>query len=179
MCGERSARHFPRVARTWQRDGTPGAPCRPTARTRSRQRPYRSQGKGVEEEGRRRAGHARSASHNANTPFHNPLCAFVTAQGGGPTYPYPKYVWSPAGGWWCNPRGWRGNTMVAGAITVGLCVPVGRRPPLTLPRCGPDRALRTAENGGFALVIASAPQRVFWVGRSRGSPALIDPPPVC
>jgi hypothetical protein len=28
----------------------------------------------------------------------------VALQGGGAHYPYPKQVWSPAGGWWCNPR---------------------------------------------------------------------------
>lgn len=103
-------------------------------------------------------------------------------QGGGAHYPYPKQVWSPAGGWWCNPRyvphsrsssfdsqltricvvvaeererevatqsfitththtlklahlnrtslyvsahrNWRGNTVMAGIVAVGLCVPV-------------------------------------------------------
>ena len=39
-------------------------------------------------------------------------------------YPYPKHVWSPAGGWWCNPRHWRRNTGIAmmtiGTIAAGL-----------------------------------------------------------
>ena len=28
-------------------------------------------------------------------------------------FDYPKYVWSPSGGWWCNPRHWKRNTMYA------------------------------------------------------------------
>eukprot|EP00462_Mataza_sp_D1_P004572 CAMPEP_0175115686 /NCGR_PEP_ID=MMETSP0086_2-20121207/17744_1 /TAXON_ID=136419 /ORGANISM="Unknown Unknown, Strain D1" /LENGTH=107 /DNA_ID=CAMNT_0016395863 /DNA_START=27 /DNA_END=350 /DNA_ORIENTATION=+ len=30
--------------------------------------------------------------------------------GGGGRYPYPKHVWSPAGGWWCHPKQWRQST---------------------------------------------------------------------
>ncbi|KAM0747113.1 hypothetical protein T439DRAFT_329356 [Meredithblackwellia eburnea MCA 4105] len=30
--------------------------------------------------------------------------------GGGAQYPYPKEVWSPAGGWWTRPANWRANT---------------------------------------------------------------------
>ncbi|KAF8153379.1 hypothetical protein B0H34DRAFT_103415 [Crassisporium funariophilum] len=33
--------------------------------------------------------------------------------GGGGRYPYPKYVWSPAGGWWVRPSNWVSNTAVA------------------------------------------------------------------
>ncbi|KAF9476096.1 hypothetical protein BDN70DRAFT_882870 [Pholiota conissans] len=33
--------------------------------------------------------------------------------GGGGRYPYPKYVWSPAGGWWVRPSNWASNTAVA------------------------------------------------------------------
>ncbi|KAH9947776.1 hypothetical protein B0H21DRAFT_691367, partial [Amylocystis lapponica] len=44
-------------------------------------------------------------------------------QGGGARYPYPKEVWSPAGGWWARPSNWRANTAIvmAGilAITYG------------------------------------------------------------
>ncbi|GHJ88989.1 hypothetical protein NliqN6_5391 [Naganishia liquefaciens] len=32
--------------------------------------------------------------------------------GGGGQYPYPKEVWSPAGGWWSRPANWRTNTFV-------------------------------------------------------------------
>lgn len=34
-------------------------------------------------------------------------------QGGVRKFAYPKYVWSPAGGWWCNPRHWKRNTFFA------------------------------------------------------------------
>merc|ERR1711918_276294 len=30
-------------------------------------------------------------------------------------FPHPK-VWSPAGGWWCNPANWKGNTKKCGMI---------------------------------------------------------------
>ncbi|GJE93442.1 hypothetical protein PsYK624_096010 [Phanerochaete sordida] len=33
--------------------------------------------------------------------------------GGGARYPYPKEVWSPAGGWWTRPSNWKANTAVA------------------------------------------------------------------
>ncbi|EMD36778.1 hypothetical protein CERSUDRAFT_38103, partial [Gelatoporia subvermispora B] len=34
-------------------------------------------------------------------------------QGGGARYPYPKEVWSPAGGWWSRPSNWKSNTAIA------------------------------------------------------------------
>ena len=27
--------------------------------------------------------------------------------------PYPKFVWTPTGGWYCNPPNWRRNTGLA------------------------------------------------------------------
>ncbi|KAI0089445.1 hypothetical protein BDY19DRAFT_889584, partial [Irpex rosettiformis] len=36
-------------------------------------------------------------------------------QGGGARYPYPKEVWSPAGGWWTRPANWKANTAVVAA----------------------------------------------------------------
>ncbi|VDB86394.1 unnamed protein product [Peniophora sp. CBMAI 1063] len=32
--------------------------------------------------------------------------------GGGARYPYRKDVWSPAGGWWSQPKTWRRNTAI-------------------------------------------------------------------
>ncbi|KND90468.1 hypothetical protein TOPH_05007 [Tolypocladium ophioglossoides CBS 100239] len=40
--------------------------------------------------------------------------------GGGGKIPYPKHVWSPAGGWYAQPANWRGNTLIAGAIMFGI-----------------------------------------------------------
>ena len=31
-------------------------------------------------------------------------------------FPYPKWVWSPAGGWWCEPKNGSRNTMIAAGI---------------------------------------------------------------
>ena len=44
---------------------------------------------------------------------------YTHKQGGTKQFKYPVYVWSPAGGWWCNPRYWRRNTAIAfGAVGV-------------------------------------------------------------
>jgi len=53
--------------------------------------------------------------------------------GGGNKFPYPLYVWSPAGGWWVHNRNWRRNTVVAfcwagilGAAVAKLSLETGR-----------------------------------------------------
>ncbi|KIP10805.1 hypothetical protein PHLGIDRAFT_197951 [Phlebiopsis gigantea 11061_1 CR5-6] len=40
--------------------------------------------------------------------------------GGGARYPYPKEVWSPAGGWWSRPSNWKANTAVAFAGIIAV-----------------------------------------------------------
>ncbi|KAF4466179.1 hypothetical protein FALBO_6960 [Fusarium albosuccineum] len=40
--------------------------------------------------------------------------------GGGGKIPYPKHVWSPAGGWYARPANWRGNTLIAGAVMASI-----------------------------------------------------------
>ncbi|KAL5114069.1 hypothetical protein ACEQ8H_008046 [Pleosporales sp. CAS-2024a] len=50
--------------------------------------------------------------------------------GGGPKVPYPKHVWSPAGGWYSQPANWKANTAVIGlamAGIVGMCCIVSAR----------------------------------------------------
>lgn len=32
--------------------------------------------------------------------------------GGGRHFEYPKWVWSPAGGWWPKPHHWQRNTVI-------------------------------------------------------------------
>jgi hypothetical protein len=44
--------------------------------------------------------------------------------GGTKEFAYPKYVWSPAGGWWCNPRYWKRNTAIAFMAIFAISVPV-------------------------------------------------------
>ncbi|KXL46745.1 hypothetical protein M433DRAFT_165262 [Acidomyces richmondensis BFW] len=41
--------------------------------------------------------------------------------GGGGKIPYPKHVWSPAGGWYAQPANWKQNTAVMGATIIGIC----------------------------------------------------------
>jgi hypothetical protein len=46
------------------------------------------------------------------------------AMSGTPHFPYPKKVWSPAGGWWPSPVNWQRNTLLAALGIAGACVPV-------------------------------------------------------
>ncbi|BGP39808.1 hypothetical protein JCM10449v2_003759 [Rhodotorula kratochvilovae] len=39
------------------------------------------------------------------------------APGGGAQYPFPKEVWSPAGGWWSRPANWKSST---GLVFLGV-----------------------------------------------------------
>ncbi|KAF6220606.1 hypothetical protein HO133_003039 [Letharia lupina] len=34
--------------------------------------------------------------------------------------PYPKHVWSPAGGWYAQPANWKANTAVMGVVVIGI-----------------------------------------------------------
>ncbi|KAF4302151.1 hypothetical protein GTA08_BOTSDO10380 [Botryosphaeria dothidea] len=40
--------------------------------------------------------------------------------GGGGKVPYPKHVWSPAGGWYSQPKNWKANTAVMGGVVIGI-----------------------------------------------------------
>ena len=45
--------------------------------------------------------------------------------GGDARYPYPKFVWSPTGGWWnVAPKNWQRNTAIAMGIVLLGAVPV-------------------------------------------------------
>ncbi|KAI8058549.1 hypothetical protein BDF22DRAFT_641411 [Syncephalis plumigaleata] len=46
--------------------------------------------------------------------------------GAGPRYPYPKQVWSPAGGWWVNPTNWKRNTFIVGLGVAGITTLIWR-----------------------------------------------------
>jgi hypothetical protein len=49
--------------------------------------------------------------------------SFISIQakmGGGGKIPYPKEVWSPAGGWYAQPANWRVNTAIMGAAMLGV-----------------------------------------------------------
>ena len=39
--------------------------------------------------------------------------------GGGGHFPHPKYVWSPAGGWWGNTANGPRNSIIAVSIMAG------------------------------------------------------------
>ena len=40
--------------------------------------------------------------------------------GAGPKMPYPKWVWSPAGGWYCTPPNWKRNFAIAMVAYAGI-----------------------------------------------------------
>ncbi|MCJ1332887.1 hypothetical protein MMC10_009581 [Thelotrema lepadinum] len=40
--------------------------------------------------------------------------------GGGGKIPYPKHVWSPAGGWYAQPANWRANTAIMAVVIFGF-----------------------------------------------------------
>ena len=46
------------------------------------------------------------------------------SMGGTPPFPYPKKVWSPAGGWWPSPAGWESSTALVALGIFSACVPV-------------------------------------------------------
>ncbi|KAJ7661695.1 hypothetical protein B0H17DRAFT_323071 [Mycena rosella] len=76
--------------------------------------------------------------------------------GGGGRYPYPKYVWSPAGGWWSQPANWKMNTFIA---SCGLALACGAIFFIGLLRSGRvgRRAVRT-ETTHHNLATISLPQ---------------------
>ncbi|KAF7315850.1 PALP domain-containing protein [Mycena indigotica] len=46
--------------------------------------------------------------------------------GGGGRYPYPKFVWSPAGGWWGQPANWKMNTFIVSCGMAFTCAAIIR-----------------------------------------------------
>jgi len=40
--------------------------------------------------------------------------------GGGGKVPYPKHVWSPAGGWYAQPANWKANTAIMFGVVFGI-----------------------------------------------------------
>ncbi|KAF2093335.1 hypothetical protein NA57DRAFT_81265 [Rhizodiscina lignyota] len=46
---------------------------------------------------------------------------YVPGKGGHGKIPYPTHVWSPAGGWYAQPKNWKSNTAIVAAVMFGLC----------------------------------------------------------
>ncbi|KAL1670210.1 hypothetical protein GGF50DRAFT_109590 [Schizophyllum commune] len=72
-----------------------------------------------------RTGHRRSRARlvSLNSLLHPTSTTEI--MGGGGQYPYPKYVWSPTGGWWGRPAAWKANTAVLGVAMLGAAYLVG------------------------------------------------------
>jgi hypothetical protein len=47
--------------------------------------------------------------------------------GGHGDFYYPKEVWSPTGGWWCDPKHWRRNTALALTGIALVCIPIAMK----------------------------------------------------
>ena len=78
--------------------------------------------------------------------------------GGGPAMPYPKWVWTPAGGWYCNPPNWKRNTGVALA---GYAFVWSKMKQVLLDElfsigCGPSTPLYLTGHGSGAAVATLA-----------------------
>lgn len=41
-----------------------------------------------------------------------------------PSFPYPKWVWSPTGGWWPHPAAWRRNTAIVSLGLILVHIPI-------------------------------------------------------
>jgi len=44
----------------------------------------------------------------------------TVAHSSGGKIPYPKHVWSPAGGWYAQPANWKANTAIIGGVMIGI-----------------------------------------------------------
>ncbi|XTI90466.1 hypothetical protein V2W45_653280 [Cenococcum geophilum] len=44
----------------------------------------------------------------------------AVAHSSGGKIPYPKHVWSPAGGWYSQPANWKANTAIMGGVILGI-----------------------------------------------------------
>ncbi|KAI1503900.1 hypothetical protein F5X99DRAFT_406579 [Biscogniauxia marginata] len=49
-----------------------------------------------------------------------PFISLTDKMGGGPKVPYPKHVWSPAGGWYTQPANWKLNTVIFSGVVFGI-----------------------------------------------------------
>ncbi|TGZ82868.1 hypothetical protein EX30DRAFT_394133 [Ascodesmis nigricans] len=56
--------------------------------------------------------HRTSPPPQLTTPHPSSIPHYNLTMGGGGKIPYPKHVWSPAGGWYSQPSNWRANTLV-------------------------------------------------------------------
>ncbi|KAK8198553.1 hypothetical protein M8818_006420 [Zalaria obscura] len=45
----------------------------------------------------------------------------AVAHSSGGKIPYPKHIWSPAGGWYSQPKNWKANTAVMLGAMAGIC----------------------------------------------------------
>lgn len=48
----------------------------------------------------------------------------MNGQAAPPSYNYPKWVWSPTGGWWPHPAAWKRNTAVVGLGLLMVNIPI-------------------------------------------------------
>jgi len=62
--------------------------------------------------------HTDSPRQLTRSPAHPLTHPFTHSRTGGHHFPYPKWVWSPSGGWWPKPTNWKRNT-AAYAVVMG------------------------------------------------------------
>lgn len=71
---------------------------------------------------------------------------------------YPKHVWSPAGGWYAQPKNWRANTAIMLGVVVGITamawsVSAEREHRYKMPEvCLPSTCRDWEDNGGMLAI---------------------------
>jgi len=85
-----------------------------------------------------------SSAHIQYTNFPYLINTYHISQlemGGGHKFEYPKWVWSPSGGWWPKPAAWKRNTVIyavwMGAAAVYLASNAGPKTVAYYPKQAP------------------------------------------
>ena len=80
--------------------------------------------------------------------------------GGGHRYPYPKWVWTPSGGWWPNPKNANRNGLIyAGFMSVVCFLAVRHCEPRTVSTASGGKVLITR----FILISSSKLRNLFLI----------------
>ncbi|CAD0018091.1 unnamed protein product [Aureobasidium pullulans] len=85
----------------------------------------------------------------------------------GDKIPYPKHVWSPAGGWYSQPKNWKANTAVMGlavftVAAVFFSLSADREHRYKMPEQGPG-AVKFANTREHLHPRTSRPMHVYMI----------------
>ncbi|KAL5486705.1 hypothetical protein EMCRGX_G019221 [Ephydatia muelleri] len=96
--------------------------------------------------------------------------------GGVRRFEYPKYVWSPAGGWWCNPRQWKKNTLwafvIAGLSSATVCVAPWHRTDIYHRNIGANMQRKMTRDWASLLTTITTLTEFIFIPRTAGEHSL-------